>query len=75
MTKIFRFKLLKHKDIKNKAVTIKYIANHDTKKYEFESQFKMDVFFQGEKRWLWVHKEECLFHSPMDTRAYSIPVS
>ncbi len=39
-----------------------------------KAEFRTDVFTAKEKRWLWVHKDACVFHGPSDTRAYSIPI-
>ena len=50
----------------------------------YKSRYQFDFYKAGNKRWLWVHKDECLvsfrffiiiqFHGYTDTRAYTIPI-
>lgn len=41
---------------------------------QYRSTFEFDLFKQGERKWMWVHQDECLFHGYSDARAYSMPI-
>lgn len=41
---------------------------------QYKSSYQFDFYKKNESKWLWLHKDECLFHGYTDTRAYTIPI-
>eukprot|EP00347_Sterkiella_histriomuscorum_P020090 403339144 len=41
---------------------------------EYQNVYQFDLYKSQAKRWMWIHKDECLFHGSTDARAYSMPI-
>ncbi len=46
----------------------------ESKRSQYKATYKLDLSKAGEKRWLWVHQELCVFHAEKGARAYPIPI-
>ena len=70
-----RIKTPKRSKLTNESVKLALTYEvDDSSVSQYKSSYQFDFYKNNESKWLWLHKDECLFHGYTDTRGYTIPI-